>query len=1131
MSKLKQKIICALTTVTMLCTYITYPVSAQNTMPKAGETISGFLVTDVQSAEEYDGKVFLLKHKKTDATVIYVANDDENKTFDISFRTPPQNNKGTSHIFEHSTLSGSQKYPSSTLFMKLSNQTYNTFMNAATDNTCTSYPVSSLSEDQLYALTDYYLDSVFNPMLYTDKSVFDREAWHYEMNDAASPLTVSGTVYSEIQGSTDIVGEAYQNTIKAMFPDSVASYKAGGDVYEIPNLTYEEVVDYHKTYYHPSNSLTFLYGNLDCTKFLTLLNEYFMKYDKKQFDIDFKSYTPTDNKIEATYDYPVAANAQSEGKSVITYAYECKDATAEEMEALSIAVDLLMSLDSFSDTLFTTLPGASVSVGICTYTSQPMLVFAFENVDESDTAAIKNLLETSIEYVTYSLSGSMKQTLIARYDNSEAAQKHSSTANVGVGLALDGSTDWSATGDPMYIFERNDVLNNISGVINSDAAYKATVKYLANAGTRQALVITKPAVGMKEKLASEFAQKLADKKASMSEEEINTIVENTKKYKKDASNQNTELDKELIGKLNVLAVHDLPENIKYYAIKETTTDDIRFVNTVSESADFGRGRVMIDISNIPVDDLKWLGLYVSMLGNFSTENLKVNNLYYLANDSMIYNINFETIESDNANGFTPYLVFAYQGYGENLENVFKYISEVVFRTVFDDKDRLQQLIGYYADSYDKAGESIAESMLMADVFASTSDEDAYLDYIAGVKFVENIPKIAKLANLDIKEVISKLNNIQKLLRHRNGMIVVYSGSEENIKKNNNCAVNVFKDFGTQQWTPENYTGLRTEYKNKAVVMDTDVNINGIYAPMDKLGIEYDAKADVVFAYVTDKYLLPELRNKHNAYGVILGGDSDGIGIISTSDPELVNTFYTYSKLGDMLENSDITQEDIDRYIMSVYSGYAIPSADLYDAYSAAMDYVNGITSQQRVEDLRSIKSTTADDVKNYSTVFKKLWDEGVIFTAGNTDDIIDHKILYDEILNPAKYNIDTSTAIAIPTGDGVKVMINESVLESDVPAQIVDGRTLVPLRAIFEALDMKVEWDSATSTVTAVGDGISIEMTIGKDEFYKDGDAIALDVPAQIIGERTMVPVRAISESLGCLVNWDGENQLVTVIK
>ena len=176
--------------------------------PELGTEVNGFKVVEVRDFDMLGAKIYQFEHIKTKATVLYIANEDTNRYFDIAFRTTAEEDTGVPHVFEHSTLSGSEKYPSKELSFNLQYQTYNTYMNAITYPTFTIYPVGSLSEDQLLALADFYTDSVLHPMVLKDKSIFDTEAWRYVLKSPDDDLTIAGTVYSEMRG-------AYTRTIKA----------------------------------------------------------------------------------------------------------------------------------------------------------------------------------------------------------------------------------------------------------------------------------------------------------------------------------------------------------------------------------------------------------------------------------------------------------------------------------------------------------------------------------------------------------------------------------------------------------------------------------------------------------------------------------------------------------------------------------------------------------------------------------------------------------------------------------------------------------------------------------------------------------------------------------------------------
>jgi len=199
-----------------------------------------------------NARTVLFEHIKTGAKLYYIQNRDIEKSFTIAFRTPAVDDTGVNHILEHVVLHGSEKYPLDDVAFVLMNQTYSSHVNAFTAPTFTAYPVASMSEDQLLRLADVYLDCVYNPMVYKEKNIFRREAWRYEIQDADGPLTINGTVYNEMKGNlSNITQAAYNNTLKTLFPGSPQSNISGGDPEKIRNLTYDQLIETHRAYYHP----------------------------------------------------------------------------------------------------------------------------------------------------------------------------------------------------------------------------------------------------------------------------------------------------------------------------------------------------------------------------------------------------------------------------------------------------------------------------------------------------------------------------------------------------------------------------------------------------------------------------------------------------------------------------------------------------------------------------------------------------------------------------------------------------------------------------------------------------------------------------------------------------------------
>ena len=219
-----------------------------------------FTLVEERSMAEVNGTARFYRHNATGAQIVSVTNDDENKVFGVTFRTPPKNSTGVAHILEHSVLCGSKKYPTKEPFLVLLQSSLQSFLNAFTfpDKTC--YPVASANLQDFYNLIDVYIDAVFHPII--SENIFRQEGWHLEAETSDGPWLYKGVVYNEMKGvysSPD--SRLSEESQHAIFPDTLYSLDSGGRPDEIPSLSYEEFRDFHSRYYHPSNSRFFSWGD------------------------------------------------------------------------------------------------------------------------------------------------------------------------------------------------------------------------------------------------------------------------------------------------------------------------------------------------------------------------------------------------------------------------------------------------------------------------------------------------------------------------------------------------------------------------------------------------------------------------------------------------------------------------------------------------------------------------------------------------------------------------------------------------------------------------------------------------------------------------------------------------------
>ena len=419
------------------------------TLPQVGDRCSGFVVRDISRFDMLNADIVVYEHEKTGALVQLIENEDTNRMFDIIFRTPALNNTGIPHVFEHSTLDGSVKYPSKALWFNAKYQTYNTYMNAATSLYMTSYPIASLSETQLLSLADLYTDSCFNPMVYTDESIFREEAWRYALDSADDDLTIEGTVYSEMCGAYSIAFASTLDFRRTLFPGSIAGNNHGGTPGEIPNMSWEELKAYHKTYYHPSNSLTCMYGRFEHPEdFLALLDGYFSCYEKKEFVFPDDGYTPITEPVEAEWEYALPAGADTKNGSIITYGFACDDCDEETYFKLNMLSVLLNRNSSrLMQNMNQALPYASVSCGTDFSTPVPMIIFDAENVDPEDADLFRQTVDKSmIETLSEGFDSDAVSAVAASVGLS--ARLITESSSVGADQLPTFASYWACFGDP-----------------------------------------------------------------------------------------------------------------------------------------------------------------------------------------------------------------------------------------------------------------------------------------------------------------------------------------------------------------------------------------------------------------------------------------------------------------------------------------------------------------------------------------------------------------------------------------------------------------------------------------------------------------------------------------------------------
>lgn len=968
-------------------------------IPTLGATVAGFTVKDIREFPLVGATIYLFEHDRTGAHLMYIANNDTNRVFDLTFFTRAVDNTGLPHVFEHSTLDGSAKYPSKALFFNLGYQTYNTYMNAMTSRLTTTYPVASLSEAQLLKYADYYTDSCLNPTIMEDESIFREEAWRYRMASMDDPLTIEGTVYSEMRGAITLTSAAYTNILRTAFPGSTIGNISGGDPAFIPDMTWESLRDYHNLYYHPSNCIGYLYGQFDdYSAFLKLLDEAFAPYEKKEFTFDDKDYTPLAESTEVSLAFPVETGSGTENASAIFYGFICpglKDDPEEEM-LLNTLTDLMVADGSpLMQNLKKALPSGSFATYIELDGPEDMIVFYGLNLNESDAALFKSTVDDTLKDLA---ENGFSQDLVDSIMSSlELSIKLSSDAS-GVGVDLVNSiADYYASTGNMY-----DYMNYVESLgkldeWNAQGLYTKAISDWLLGDTVTALSVTYPEPGLREQLDAAEAERLADVKAAMSEEELQAIIDQT-----NATDEEEDAS-EYVKQLQAVTVSSLPEELREYEPRDSVGEDgVRRIDIPADVDGVGQTILLLDASGLSRDEIHWFKLYTDLIGEMDTARHSKAELAVLT-PRYLYDgeVRQSLIDTYGTDEFRPNLRASWKSTDENLAAGYDLMYEILFETDFSDAETLQGLITKNKASLKSSITSNAYSVMLYRAIGAFSPLYRYYSYYTGIEYYSFLERVEQEALENPDAVAQKLAAIQKTFHNRFNAVAVYAGSEEGIRLNAEQVDAFMAKLDQREIKPIPYAFPKPA-KNEALIVDSSVQYNGIVSDFETLGLEkYTGDLDALSSLLSDAYLYPELRDRYGAYGVMNGFTVDGASyLISYRDPNIEETFAVYEDMADFVRMLDKDQEALDGYILSSYSSYAAPTGELSGAINAGLNVLTGEPQDLNLQYMRELKSLTPEKVQAYADLYEKMARDGMRFTVGGAAAVNANEELYDNILNP-----------------------------------------------------------------------------------------------------------------------------------
>ena len=489
-----------------------------------GQELGKYKILSIEELPEQNAVGYRLEHSKTKAKVVVISCDDTNKVFGIGFRTPPKDSTGVPHIIEHTVLCGSKKYPSKDPFVELAKGSLNTFLNAMTYPDKTIYPIASYNEKDFHNLMDVYLDAVFHPNIYKRKEIFMQEGWHYDLESVEGELTYNGVVYNEMKGVFSSPDDQLTRAIiNSLFPNTTYGVESGGDPKNIPELTYEDFIEFHKTYYHPSNSYIYLYGDMDFEKDLEYIDtEYLSEYEFQNIDskiekekefsqpTEYKAYYSVSDEEEEKTEYYYSYNVVIEdclnqqlylAFQILEYALLCVPGAPLKQKLLD--AQLGSDVDSFFDN------------GIL----QPIFSINIKGAKEEDEARFYQVLEDAIKELVE--NGISKRSLTAAINHFEFKYREANFGRYPKGLMymLKMYDSWLYDETkPFLHLNTKETFVWLKEQLEKGYFEEILEKYFLNNPhkTRVSLI---PKMGYNEEMEAKVREELQKKKESMTKEQ------------------------------------------------------------------------------------------------------------------------------------------------------------------------------------------------------------------------------------------------------------------------------------------------------------------------------------------------------------------------------------------------------------------------------------------------------------------------------------------------------------------------------------------------------------------------------------------------------------------------------------
>ncbi len=967
-----------------------------------GAVVHGFRVLRTSRIQEVESDAYLMEHEKSGARLLYLDNTDDNNVFYICFRTTPDNSKGTPHIMEHSTLCGSRKFPLKEPFVELAKGSLNTFLNAITWPDKTMYPVASRNAQDFHNLMDVYLDAVFYPNCLKDPQILMQEGWHYELESKDAPIIYKGVVYNEMKGALSSPEAIMEDCAMArLFPDTTYGVESGGDPDVIPSLSFREFTEFHRRFYHPSNSYLYLYGDMDIEETLRFIDEeYLSHFGRHAVDSAVKTQSPFAKRQTMERSYGIAAADEEANKAIHSLYIAMNDhmTTAESM-GLKILNYTLIEMDGAP------LKKAVVDAGIGNDLSgsysdsykQPVWEIETTGSEPDRQEKFAQVLDSTMRSLV--LNGLDRDMLSAALDRTEFMLRESDYQGRPKGLfyGVRVMDMWLYDRDPLEALRYADDLKILREGLAKGFFENLLLKYVLK-NTHQVLITMKAEKGLTEKKNRETEEKLAAYKHSLTEEQLEEIIENTKALKERQASMETP---EALETIPILSRSDLNRRIKDETLEESRAEGVTHLHYAAHTSSISYVNLFFTLYGLETEDIPYAYLLASLLSGMDTDSHTYQELTRLSN-AYTGGLTFAVTSysrADDDSSYVPVFIARGKALTTRLEELMDLMGDIVNHTRFTDLARLKEILMEEKADWDMSVFSRGHTLVMHRVLSYFSEVEKFRE-AGSLSFYYFLSDLVKRFDQDGEAIAVRLSNVASKIFTRANLTLQTVGEEEERSKAAELLSRVTEDMPEGERADALSFHFPAPAKNEGILTSGKVQYVVKGGNFRRHGFNYTGALQVMETILRYEYLWKKIRVQGGAYGAFTQFALNGNSLLcSYRDPNLRETVDAYRETADYLRHFTVSDREMTKYVIGTMAPAEMQYTPFMKGEQAMMFRLCGITKEDRLRVRREIIECTQEDIRKLADLMADVMDEPYLCVMGGEEKIRAEKDLFEHLVS------------------------------------------------------------------------------------------------------------------------------------